>query len=365
MTELSSELIIDTCPHCLSDFTDKSEFERHAEKCKRYHDHMNGSSTSVCGLCPYSSNDEGLMEHMVNHHGQVLTADTFVDEHVAQCIKDSTCVVCGAVCNSTKEVVEHVQEKHDAVLAKLKRKSMAAPAAVVEDKSVSPAKWKCPKCSRSVPTRSQRSHLALCKMYYDKVVDDTTCGICHMTFESNQILYSHFAEEHQKVKEEVVREVVAKKQLVQTEKCRYCDKELTRKSSLVLHERSCKRQRNKENRNENEAFDDETKTNSVGDSFDHTPEVDDPKDPLDNAGLALVTISDERSLSSSPKLNNISASSTIGPELVTKVFACPVCAGKLMTFRDAQDHLVKFHQVSLLYQNMLAAKGVAIKEVKL
>ena len=53
------------------------------------------------------------------------------------------------------------------------------------------------------------------------------------------------------------------------------------------------------------------------------------------------------------KVNNPAVQDEVDPRIVTTLFECPICFVKLLFLAHAQDHIARFHRISIQHQKRM------------
>merc|ERR1712062_73079 len=252
--------------------------------------------------------------------------------------------------------------------------------------------FECQYCKHSVSGKGNiRKHEAFCAKY-SLIIDGDQCLICQRSYAGRSGIRNHMTSMHKDFNPDAIQDKVEQESLEDETKTKENDKEPVEPHDDEAANDDTDQDVSFDNVEEvtqdnYEAFDtaEGMETQAKDDDIEviepETTNAGTDEDDLNTsylcASCSKTTFADEEDWRKHECIRNEVNQNVIpmikyhrgnnssvgkGPELITKVYKCPICLGKLLKVRQVLDHLALFHRIS--YENQKRMK-LKIRELPL
>ena len=320
-----------TCKNCGETFQLKIELNQHVKKC-----------SNKCQYCsqPFSKSD-------IIKHEEICSKSAIY-------IKDKECLICHKEFQVKSEVFAHISKDHnDTINAKftcqkcnqsfdLEAKlndhqnhcSLDEIPDIEEPDDLVPLNnsfetKQCSTCQDLISVTNFKAHSEFCAKSSKYILDDNRCNICDITCKSKRDTYIHVRKAHGDILE------------TQEEKS---DEVTVVEEALAA-------------------------TNPLASSSLNHETSNFPQPMISSiqgyGGMGMIVKRDPNYIMEiNPNAGGFIShhqgfpmfQSDVDPRIVTKLFTCPICLGKLASLSDAKDHIERFHRINQQHQERMGLK---------
>jgi hypothetical protein len=376
------------CPHCQHQFRLTIELKKHLIACNKKGNQEPETVVQepVSVVCQYCDNQVST-KYLAEHQKKCLEFSEFID--------DKKCLVCGQRFAAKRNAFLHLNQMHSNVLHKDNE-------AAHDNGNQTPYKNKCKQCGKcfrlsielrkhkncvgtidtTTPTSTKQcqyckdlvsryrfdEHEKLCIRYSD-YVGTKGCNICDKKIRSQRQIYLHIIASHRQFfknnsatdLEETIADEPTEQVVTSTREAEVVENAIDSTMSLNGGENDVPNPTinmpNEDDGLSNVAISDErTLSNNFAHDFDGV--VGPSNVNVDDIRFVRQVMKRETTTLMELNPNNnggairradvyemaINTVNVIDSKLITKLFICPICLGKLAYFAEIQDHIVQFHR---------------------